>query len=335
MTCLRINLQTRGQPPSLLSFFTTIHSINVAKKLDFKQSVGKGLGALLAGPQQVDQLIEQNPPGEAARELAANVAMLPLDLIEPMQRQPREHFDDTALAELAESIRVHGIIQPITVRRIHAKQYQIISGERRFRASKLAGLTEVPVYIRLADDQQMVEMALIENIQREDLNPMEVANTYGRLKEEFKLTDEQLSERVGKQRSTITNYLRLLKLHDEIKASVKKQEITMGHARALAGVSDRAFQLLLLNQIRSEELSVRAVEQLIARYQEERTAKKPKTDNRLPDHLREIQDQFSAFFGAKALLKRDAKGHGQIVVKFNNDNELNRMIDAMEKELVN
>lgn len=304
------------------------------KKLDIKQAVGKGIGALLAGPQQVDQLIEQNPPGEAARELASNAAMLPLDIIEPMQRQPREYFDETALAELAESIRVHGLIQPITVRRIHAKQYQIISGERRFRASKIAGLIEVPVYIRLADDQQMVEMALIENIQREDLNPMEVANTYGRLKEEFKLTDEQLSERVGKQRSTITNYLRLLKLHDDIKAAVKKQEVSMGHARALAGVSDRAFQLSLLNKIRAEELSVRAVEQLIAGYHEDRSAKKAKTDNRLPDHLRQIQDQFSAFFGAKAVLKRDGKGKGQIVVKFNNDNELNRMIDAIEKELV-
>ena len=158
----------------------------MAKKLDIKQAVGKGIGALLASPQQVDQIIEQNPPGEAARELAANVANLPLEFIEAMQRQPREYFDETALAELSESIRVHGIIQPITVRRIHAKLYQIISGERRFRASQMAGLTEVPAYIRLADDQQMVEMALIENIQREDLNPMEVANTYGRLKEEFR-----------------------------------------------------------------------------------------------------------------------------------------------------
>lgn len=293
----------------------------------------KGIQNLIKTPE-VDQIIEQNPPGEAARELASNVAMLPLDIIEPMQRQPREYFDETALSELSESIRVHGLIQPITVRRLDAKHYQIISGERRYRASKLAGLVEVPVYIRLADDQQMVEMALIENIQREDLNPMEVANTYGRLKEEFKLTDEQLSERVGKQRSTITNYLRLLKLHDEIKAAVKKQEVSMGHARALAGVSDRAFQLSLLNKIRAEELSVRAVEQLIAGYHEDRSAKKAKPDNRLPDHLRQIQDQFSAFFGAKAVLKRDGKGKGQIVVKFNNDNELNRMIDAIEKELV-
>ncbi len=304
----------------------------MAKKMDMKAMVGKGLGAILAN-QQVDQIIAQNDPLEAARELASNVAVLPLDIIEPMSKQPREYFDESALAELAASIRTHGIIQPITVRRIHAKSYQIISGERRFRASRLAGLTEVPVYIRLANDQEMMEMALIENIQREDLNPMEIATTYGRLKEEFELSDERLADRVGKQRSTVTNYLRLLKLHDDVKAAVKNDEVSMGHARALAGVKDNdALLLSLLVQIREKDLSVRAVEQLIAQYHEERSAKKTKTDARLPEHLRTIQDQFGAFFGAKALLKRDAKGRGQIVLKFNNDNELNRMLDAIEKQ---
>jgi ParB family transcriptional regulator, chromosome partitioning protein len=304
----------------------------MSKKLDIKQAVGKGIGALLATPQQVEQIIQTSTPEVAARELAANVAMLPLDLIEPMHRQPREYFNEDALQELAESIRVHGIIQPITVRRIHAKSYQIISGERRFRASKLAGLTEIPAYIRLADDQQMVEMALIENIQREDLNPMEIANTYGRLMKEFSFKQEELGERVGKQRSTVANYVRLLQLHDDVKAAVKKQEISMGHARALAAVkNDTAFLLSVLNQIRTEELSVRAVEQLIARYQQDHAGKKPKADNRLPDNLRVIQDQFSAFFGAKATLKRDPKGRGAITVKFNNDSDLNRLLDAIEK----
>jgi ParB family chromosome partitioning protein len=292
--------------------------------------VGKGLGAILAN-QQVDEIIAQNDPRDAVRELASTVAMLSLDVIEPVKDQPRENFDDISLKELAESIRIHGIIQPITVRRIHAKSYQIISGERRYRASKLAGLEEVPVYIRLADDQQMMEMALIENIQREDLNPIEIANTYGRLKKEFNLSDEILADRVGKQRSTVTNYLRLLKLHDDIQVAVKNQQISMGHARALAGVSDRAFQLSLLNQIRTEELSVRAVEQLIASYQADRSTKKVKQDSRLPEDLRLIQDQFSSFFGAKAILKRDAKGSGQITLKFNTDGELNRMLDAIEK----
>lgn len=298
--------------------------------MDMKAMVGKGLGAILAN-QQVDEIIAQNDPRDAVRELASTVAMLSLDVIEPVKDQPRENFDDISLKELAESIRIHGIIQPITVRRIHAKSYQIISGERRYRASKLAGLEEVPVYIRLADDQQMMEMALIENIQREDLNPIEIANTYGRLKKEFNLSDEILADRVGKQRSTVTNYLRLLKLHDDIKAAVKNQQISMGHARALAGVSDRAFQLSLLNQIRTEELSVRAVEQLIASYQADRSTKKVKQDSRLPEDLRLIQDQFSSFFGAKAILKRDAKGSGQITLKFNTDGELNRMLDAIEK----
>lgn len=298
--------------------------------MDMKAMVGKGLGAILAN-QQVDEIIAQNDPRDAVRELASTVAMLSLDVIEPVKDQPRENFDDISLKELAESIRIHGIIQPITVRRIHAKSYQIISGERRYRASKLAGLEEVPVYIRLADDQQMMEMALIENIQREDLNPIEIANTYGRLKKEFNLSDEILADRVGKQRSTVTNYLRLLKLHDDIQVAVKNQQISMGHARALAGVSDRAFQLSLLNQIRTEELSVRAVEQLIASYQADRSTKKVKQDSRLPEDLRLIQDQFSSFFGAKAILKRDAKGSGQITLKFNTDGELNRMLDAIEK----
>jgi ParB family transcriptional regulator, chromosome partitioning protein len=305
----------------------------MGKKLDIKQAVGKGIGALLATPQQVDQIIEQNTPQDAARELAVNVAMLPLEYLEPMHRQPREHFNEEALAELAESIRIHGIIQPITVRRIHAKSYQIISGERRFRASKLAGLTEVPAYIRLADDQQMVEMALIENIQREDLNPMEIANTYGRLMKEFSLKQDDLGERVGKQRSTVANYLRLLQLHDDVKAAVKNQEISMGHARALAAVkNDTAFLLSALRQIKVEGLSVRAVEQLIARYQQDHAGKKPKSDNRLPDSLRLIQDQFSAFFGAKAILKRDDKGSGSVTIKFSNDTDLNRMLDAIERE---
>lgn len=298
--------------------------------MDMKAMVGKGLHAILAN-QQVDEIIAQNDPRDAVRELASTVAMLSLDVIEPVKDQPRENFDDISLKELAESIRIHGIIQPITVRRIHAKSYQIISGERRYRASKLAGLEEVPVYIRLADDQQMMEMALIENIQREDLNPIEIANTYGRLKKEFNLSDEILADRVGKQRSTVTNYLRLLKLHDDIQVAVKNQQISMGHARALAGVSDRAFQLSLLNQIRTEELSVRAVEQLIASYQADRSTKKVKQDSRLPEDLRLIQDQFSSFFGAKAILKRDAKGSGQITLKFNTDGELNRMLDAIEK----
>ena len=286
---------------------------------------------MLANPQQLEQAVQDNAQ-EVVRELTHSVAMLPVSQIEANPFQPRTEFDQTALDELADSIRIHGLIQPVTVRRLHDKAYQLISGERRFRASQIAGLMEIPAYVRLADDQQMLEMALIENIQRQDLNAIEVAISYQRLKEECNLTDELLSERVGKQRSTITNYLRLLKLPVDIQHSIKEGKLSMGHARALAGLNDIAFQLSLLRQITQEDLSVRAVEALIARHQEDRSGKKPKVDKRLPDHLREIQDQFRAFFGAKVDLKRNDKGKGQLVIKFENDGELNRLIDLIDNK---
>lgn len=295
-----------------------------------KQDFGKGIRALLANPTQLEQAVQENPV-EVMREFATNFAMIPLDQIEAYSGQPRQEFNETALEELAASIRVHGIIQPLTVRRLHDKAYQLISGERRFRASKLAGLTEVPAYVRLADDQQMLEMALIENIQREDLNPIEIAISYARLIEECKLTHENLSDRVGKQRSTITNYLRLMRLPDDIKKAIKDKKVSMGHARALVGLNENpALQHTLFHKIMLEELSVRAVEDLISRYNEERSTAKPKSNNRLPDNLRGIQDQFRAFFGAKVDLKRSEKGKGQIVIKFESDAELNRLIDLVE-----
>lgn len=302
----------------------------MSKKLN-KADFGKGIRALLANPQQLEQAVQEDAQ-EVVRELTHTVAMLPISQIEANPFQPRTEFDQAALNELADSIRIHGLIQPVTVRRLHDKAYQLISGERRFRASQMAGLEEIPAYVRLADDQQMLEMALIENIQRQDLNAMEVAISYQRLKEECNLTDETLSDRVGKQRSTITNYLRLLKLPVDIQQAIKDGKLSMGHARALAGVSDIAFQLSLLRQIMQDDLSVRAVETLIARHQEDRAGKKAKPDKRLPEHLRNIQDQFRAFFGAKVDLKRDEKGKGQITIKFDNDGELNRLIDLIEKD---
>ncbi|MBL7803515.1 MAG: ParB/RepB/Spo0J family partition protein [Saprospiraceae bacterium] len=300
------------------------------KKLN-KNDFGKGIRALLANPVQLEQAVHDNPQ-EVVRELATAVAMLPLDQIQASLDQPRKKFDDVALRELADSIKVHGIIQPLTVRRLGPDTYQIISGERRFRASKIAGLTEVPAYVRLANDQEMLEMALIENIQREDLNPIEVATSYQRLIEEFELTHENLSERVGKERSTITNYLRVLHLPVDVKEALQQREISLGHAKALAGVDDdRAFQLSALAQIRRDGLSVRAVEELVKKYHESKGVKKAKADTRLPEPLRQIQDQFSAFFGAKATLKRDTKGKGQITLKFNNDTELNRLLDAIDR----
>jgi len=291
-----------------------------------------GIKTLLGNSAQLEQAIKENKE-DVVRELTNHILLLPIAHIEANADQPRKDFDPKALDELASSIKIHGLIQPITVRRLHEKAYQIISGERRFRASKLAGLAEVPAYVRLANNQEMLEMALIENIQREDLNAIEIAMSYASLIEECKLTHEQISERVGKDRTTITNHLRLLTLSDNIQDAVRDRNISMGHARALAGIKENAaLQLSLLKKIREEDLSVRAVEDLIRKYQETQTSQKPAANKRLPDHLRNIQDQFSAFFGTKVALKRTEKGTGQLVVKFENDGELNRLIELIEEK---
>ncbi|MFN4080597.1 MAG: ParB/RepB/Spo0J family partition protein [Saprospiraceae bacterium] len=305
----------------------------MSKKPAAKADFGKGIRALLANPTQMEAAIQEHPQ-EVVRELTSHVAMLPISQIETNPYQPRIEFDQTALNELASSIRVHGLIQPVTVRRLNDKAYQLISGERRFRASQLAGLTEVPAYVRLADDQQMLEMALIENIQREDLNAVEVAISYQRLLDECNLTHESLSERVGKQRSTITNYLRLLKLPPEIQRAVKEKKLSMGHARALAGVDNIALQLSIFRQTLEQDLSVRAIENLIARYQEGRaqaSGKAPKES--LSDDLRQVRDRFRDFFGTKKVeLKRSANGKGQIVLAFESDADLNRLLDLIGGE---
>ncbi|MCS6929327.1 MAG: ParB/RepB/Spo0J family partition protein [Saprospiraceae bacterium] len=302
----------------------------MSKKLS-KADFGKGIRALLANPIELERAVQENPAA-VVRELTHTVAMLPLEQIKANPFQPRTEFDHQALQELADSIRIHGLIQPITVRRLHEHAYQLISGERRLRACQMAGLTEIPAYIRIANDQQMLEMALIENIHRQDLNAIEIAISYQRLKEECNLTDEQLSERVGKQRSTITNYLRLLKLPADIQQAIKNGSITMGHARALAGITDIAFQLSLFRQILEEDLSVRAVEQIIAKHQTERPGNKARTQKFMPDALRDIRDRFSAFFGTKVDLRRNDKGKGQLIIKFNSDAELNRLLDIITED---
>ncbi|MEL6866667.1 MAG: ParB/RepB/Spo0J family partition protein, partial [Bacteroidota bacterium] len=204
----------------------------MAKKYK-KKELGQGIRALLSNIDHGSS--NEGPQEDVVRTLSNTIATIPLNSIEVNPGQPRIEFDEEALQELSESIKVHGLIQPITVRRLNEQTYQLISGERRMRASKIAGLKEVPAYIRLANDQEMLEMALIENIQREDLNAIEVANSYQRLIEECELTHEALSERVGKNRSSVTNYLRLLKLPPDVQSAIKEQKISMGHARALAG----------------------------------------------------------------------------------------------------
>lgn len=295
------------------------------KKGNFE--LGKGIRALL---NNIDEEIKDNPE-EVVRELSSSVAMIPVAAVEVNPFQPRKDFDDDALSELSDSIKTYGLIQPITVRRLNDRQYQLISGERRTRAARLAGLTEIPAYIRIADDQGMLEMALVENIQREDLNAIEIAITYQRLVDECNITHESMSDRVGKKRSTITNYLRLLKLNPEIQQAIKLNRISMGHARALVGVNDIALQLMLFRQITKEELSVRAVEDLIRKYNEQKGNKsKLKNSNVLPDIYRNIQDELSHKLGTKVNLKLKGSGVGEILIKFASDNELNRLLDVID-----
>lgn len=283
-----------------------------------------GIRALLSN---IDQEVTVNPE-KVVKELSRAVAEIPVEAVEVNPFQPRKDFDPDALQELADSIRQHGLIQPITVRRVEEGRYQLISGERRLRASRIAGLAQVPAYVRIANDQEMLEMALIENIQREDLNAIEIANTYQRLLEECHLTHENLSGRVGKKRSTVTNYLRLLKLPPDIQSAIKNDLLSMGHARALASVEDIALQLTLYKKVIAEGLSVRAVEDLIASYTRSQQKGK-KSSGELPDDLRRIQGEFSAFFGAKVQLKRQNNGAGMIVIKFADDSELNRLLDQI------
>ena len=293
-----------------------------------KKELGLGIRALLSN------LDEQQAPEkqeEVVRELSHTVAMIPTVQIEVNPFQPRKDFDEEALAELANSLKVHGLIQPITVRRLSGKEYQLISGERRLRASRIAGLKEIPAYVRIANDQEMLEMALVENIQREDLNPIEISITYQRLLDECELTHENLGDRVGKKRSTVTNFLGLLKLPPQIQQALKNKDISMGHAKALRGIEDVAIQLSIFNEITSKGLSVRDTEQLARDYQLPK-GKPAAGGKRISDSHLQVQDNLRGFFGAKVQLKTNDKGKGQIVIPFSSNEDLNRLLDLLEKE---
>ncbi len=297
-----------------------------------KTDLGKGLAALLGG---IEADVNQKPEKmqEIVRELAHTIAMIPIEQIEINPWQPRKEFDEQALKELSDSIKIHGLIQPITVRRLSANEYQLISGERRLRASKLAELKEVPAYIRLANDQEMLEMALIENLLREELNPIEIANTFARLKQECNLTDEQVSERVSQSRSQVTNMLRLLKSAPQIQDALKNKIISTGHAKVLMGVSDIGFLSSLLHNIAQNHWSVRETEDAVRAYNAERDKKKSaKAPPSVPDAYREAVNNLNAFFGAKIQFKvKPNGGGGSIMLNFKSDQDLNRILDLIEK----
>ena len=302
------------------------------KKVNYnREELGAGVKALfnkVSAPPT-----EEKPEEDLVKELSNTVVAIPLEQIDTNPHQPRTAFDEEALEELAESIRTHGLIQPITVRFLSPKAFQLISGERRLRASKLAGLAEVPAYVRVANDQEMMEMALIENIQREDLNAMEIADTYLRLKEEFELTDEQLSARVGKKRATVTNYMRLRKLPPEIQQAVVDKQIAMGHARTLAGLEDIDVQLHLFKKTIQLGLSVRALEKMAAAYSGKGGKSTPKTPApALPAEYESVRQNLRNFFHTKKVdLKLKGKDKGQIVISFNNVDELNNLLDRLDE----
>jgi ParB family chromosome partitioning protein len=296
-----------------------------------KSALGRGLSALLANSETDITAKYEN---KQFTEAVGSIAMVAVDRIEANPFQPRQHFDKEALLELSNSIREHGIIQPITVRKVGYGKYQLISGERRFKASQIAGLTEVPVYIRIANDQAMLEMALIENIQRENLDSIEVAIGYRRLIEECALTQEQLSDRIGKDRSTVTNYLRLLKLPAEIQLGIREKKISMGHARALLGVEDETRQIEAYNAIVDGDLSVRAAEQMVrdvARGGNKISIKKPNTKpGELSFEQVKAKEELTSHLNTKVDIQKNEKGVGRIVIEFKSENDLNRIIHLLD-----
>jgi ParB family chromosome partitioning protein len=292
-----------------------------------KTGLGRGLRALLD-----DSDLPENDRQHLSNESASlgSISSVKISQVQVNPFQPRTDFDPEALHELAESIKLQGLIQPITVRQSGQNSYQLISGERRLRASRLAGLTEIPAYVRTANDQQMLEMALIENIQRENLNAIEVALSFQRMIDECHLKQEQLGERVSKNRSTVTNYLRLLKLPPAIQVSIRDKEISMGHARALVSVEDVDKQLYLFQEIINHGLSVRKVEELVRQLQNVGKVRKPVKANGISFQYMKIQDDLASKFSTNVKLKLDEKGKGSIEIGFMSDDDLNRILEMLD-----
>ncbi len=287
-----------------------------------KSPLGRGLGALIDGVEK--EVLE--------KKVEANL-QIEIDSIDANPFQPRTRFDSQSLEELAASIRQVGIVQPLTVRESEDGRYQLIAGERRLRAARMAGLTHVPAYIRTADDTAMLEMALVENIQREDLDAMEVAITYQRLIEECSLTQEQLSDRVGKQRSTVANYLRLLRLPAEIQLGIRNRNLTMGHARTLVNIDDQAKQINVFYHIIQEDLSVRATEDLV-RHLQSGAVKDPvrgELKKKLNTEYEVLAGQLSKLFESDVQFRINEKGRGKIVIPFSDSDEMERIIALLDK----
>jgi len=292
-----------------------------------RNALGRGLGALLDDSTNTAEKMSGSGAGTVS-----GIAEIPVAHIEVNPFQPRTDFNKEALEELSESIRVQGIIQPITVRQLSKDQYQLISGERRLQASKLAGLEAIPAYIRTANDQQMLEMALIENIQRENLNSIEIALSYQRLISECNLKQEELGDRVGKNRATVTNYLRLLKLPPDIQIALRDGKLSMGHARAIISIDNPGIQLSIFKKTISEDLSVRKVEELVREFtrgnKDDSVVNKPAGPSLSPE-IKNLQNKLSSHFGTKISLRTDDQNRGEIKIPFVSTEDLNRILEIL------
>ena len=289
-----------------------------------KKALGRGLSAILESPET--DITSTDISGSF---VAGAIANIPIGSIESNPFQPREDFDEQALLELSNSIMEQGIIQPITVRKLGYDKYQLISGERRLKASRMSGLKEIPTYIRVANDQQMLEMALVENIQRESLNALEIAISYNRLIEECNLSTDELSVRVGKNRTTVTNYVRLLKLPAEVQVNVRDGQLSMGHARAIINIDDNNTQITIARNVVKKGLSVREVEEIVRNLNKPPASPKTVDKKPLPPHIEALMSHLASRLSLNVELKRNTKGRGTIVIPFSSDSELEKIISAI------
>lgn len=300
------------------------------------RGLGKGLGALLGDTSDLNQLrkpvgyVNKEVVGSAAPADTADILRIPIDYIEPNPFQPRMSFDETALQELAESIKTFGLIQPITVRKKSDDRYQIISGERRFRACRLAGMDMIPAYIRDANDQGMLEMAIVENIQRENLDPIEVAMSYERLIDECNLTQEQMADRVGKKRTSITNFLRLLRLPAKVQHDLKVGLLSVGHAKVLLGIEDSDAQEQLCDLVIREGLSVRQLEQKISKLSKDES-NPTQHEQDLPEPYYKVLEHIGKYFNDNISLKRSSNGKGSMTIRFSSDEEIEKFLKALDQ----
>jgi ParB family transcriptional regulator, chromosome partitioning protein len=294
-----------------------------------KDALGKGIRSLL---QSIDSDLKTSTGGlkTTVVENATGTSRISVDEIEANPKQPRRDFDEQSLQELAQSIRMHDIIQPVTVSRLASGKYRLISGERRLRAARIAGFKDVPAYVRQANDSQLLELALLENLQREDLNAMEVSLSYKRMMEELDFTQEQVAERMGKDRSTVANFIRLLKLPPDIQLAVRNGELSMGHARALVNVDTIDKQLFIFREIREKALSVRQTETLVRNLYKQNGAVKKISKTSLPSAFQKIEDKLASHFSTRVKLRHSRNGSGQIVIEYYSQDELNKLLGQMD-----